>query len=161
MRWNQRVGNLDTVYHLGDFTLGGYKEFKSYLSRLNGDIRFVPGGHDFRWFGYVDRSAASWDGIPPTILPPMQNIEIAQEKYPLVIVLCHYAMRVWDRSHYGSLHLYGHSHGRLHGLGRSMDVGVDCHAFYPIRLDRIIDQLLAIPKHDNPKGTGLAEALNA
>ena len=32
---------------------------------------------------------------------------------PQLVVLCHYAMRVWDRSHYGSWHLYGHSHGNL------------------------------------------------
>jgi calcineurin-like phosphoesterase family protein len=46
------------------------------------------------------------------------------------IVLCHYALRVWNRSNRGSWHLYGHSHGRppevRHSL--SMDVGVDAHA---------------------------------
>jgi hypothetical protein len=26
-------------------------------------------------------------------------------------VLCHYAMRVWNRSHHGAWHLYGHSQG--------------------------------------------------
>ncbi len=29
------------------------------------------------------------------------------------IVICHYAMRVWNRSHHGAWHLYGHSHGNL------------------------------------------------
>jgi hypothetical protein len=29
------------------------------------------------------------------------------------IVLCHYAMRVWNRSHHGAWHLYGHSRGNL------------------------------------------------
>ena len=29
------------------------------------------------------------------------------------IVLCHYAMRVWQKSHYGAWMLYGHSHGTL------------------------------------------------
>lgn len=43
------------------------------------------------------------------------------------IVLCHYAMRVWNKSHRGSWHLYGHSHNSLETevWGRSMDVGVD------------------------------------
>jgi calcineurin-like phosphoesterase family protein len=48
------------------------------------------------------------------------------------IVLCHYALPVWNRSNRGSWHLFGHSHGRLpevpHSL--SMDVGVE-HARLP------------------------------
>ena len=49
------------------------------------------------------------------------------------IVLCHYALRVWNRSHHGSWHLYGHSHGRLpeSPTSLSMDVGVDIHDFRP------------------------------
>jgi hypothetical protein len=41
------------------------------------------------------------------------------------VILCHYGMRVWPASHHGSVHFYGHSHGRLPGYGRSRDVGVD------------------------------------
>lgn len=57
------------------------------------------------------------------------------------IVLCHYALRVWNRSNRGSWHLYGHSNGRLpevpHSL--SMDVGVDTHDFCPWHYDEIAD----------------------
>ena len=50
------------------------------------------------------------------------------------IVLFHYAMRVWNASHYGTWHLYGHSHGDLPDdeTSLSFDVGVDCHNFYPL-----------------------------
>ncbi len=42
------------------------------------------------------------------------------------IVLCHYAMRVSNRSHHGAWHLYGHSHGNLPEgpTSLSMDVGI-------------------------------------
>jgi calcineurin-like phosphoesterase family protein len=63
------------------------------------------------------------------------------KKYPETIILCHYAMRVWDRSHYGSMHLYGHSHGHLPDYGKSMDVGVDCHNYYPISVDHVRERL--------------------
>jgi len=45
------------------------------------------------------------------------------------IVLCHYDLRVWNRSNRGSWHLYGHSHGRLPEVPASLsiDVGVDTH----------------------------------
>ena len=43
------------------------------------------------------------------------------------IVMCHYGMRVWNKSHHGSWMLYGHSHDSMEHetWGRSMDVGVD------------------------------------
>lgn len=56
-------------------------------------------------------------------------------------MLSHYAMRVWNKSHHQSIHLYGHSHGTLPGFGRSMDVGVDTNNLYPYHLDEIIDRM--------------------
>jgi len=63
------------------------------------------------------------------------------------MVLCHYAMRSWPKSHYGAWHLYGHSHGKLPMLGRSMDIGVDTHDFYPYSLDEISCIMNNIPTH--------------
>lgn len=44
----------------------------------------------------------------------------------------HYAYRVWNKSHHGRLHLYGHSHYSLPDDpdALSMDVGVDAAAHY-------------------------------
>jgi hypothetical protein len=55
------------------------------------------------------------------------------------IVLCHYAVRVWNQSSHGAWHLYGHSHGRLpeSEILPSMDVGVDTHDFSPWHFDEI------------------------
>lgn len=147
-RWNKRVGPDDVVYDLGDFTLGMGRDAGKYFSKLNGMIHVIPGGHDYRWTtGLEDRlhSASGWE---VSILPPLFDISIRTSylERPLTIVLCHYAMRVWNKSHYGSLHLYGHSHGTLPGLGRSMDVGVDAHNFYPISLREVMDALQRIPK---------------
>jgi len=61
--------------------------------------------------------------------------DLGDSQHPQVIVLCHYAMRAWDRSHYGSWHLYGHSHGTLPGYGLSFEVAVDCWDFRPVGLD--------------------------
>ena len=133
-RWNEVVKPEDKIYHLGDFTLYGTAMFDSYIDQLNGKILIVPGGHDYRWMQGRGFSNCTM---------PLVSIEMdTKEKYPLVIVLCHYAMRVWDRSHYGSLHLYGHSHGNLPKIDKSMDVGVDCHNFYPISLEYVLEELL-------------------
>jgi calcineurin-like phosphoesterase family protein len=51
------------------------------------------------------------------------------------IVLCHYALRVWNRSNRGSWHLYGRLAEASNSL--SMDVGVDTRDFRPWRFDEI------------------------
>lgn len=133
-RWNAVVGEDDTVYHLGDFTLGGPDEAQRYFRQLNGSIHVLPGSHDSKWFGRQDYFSKS---DPIVHEPPLLTLGFPRKgRKGLVIVLCHYAMRVWPLSHYGSLHLYGHSHGRLPPEGRSMDVGVDVRR-EPFELEEI------------------------
>jgi calcineurin-like phosphoesterase family protein len=50
------------------------------------------------------------------------------------IVLLHYAMRVWNKSHHGAFHCYGHSHHSLPDdpNALSMDVGVDGWDYAPL-----------------------------
>jgi len=132
-RWNEVIKPDDTVYHLGDFTLEGVETFYKFFMQLNGKILIIPGGHDYRW---------TTGEVLCNVSDPLISIELdTGRKFPLVIVLCHYAMRVWDRSHYGSLHLYGHSHGNLEMWPNSMDVGVDCHNYYPVSLDTVLEVL--------------------
>jgi len=140
--WNQSVNPNDIIYHLGDFTLLGKKQAKDYFQHLNGRIHVVPGGHDHRWLGkgtYHSRS-----DHPVVILPPLKTIKVSLPDFgqPQPLVLCHYSLRVWDRSHYGSWHLYGHSHGNLPPLENSLDVGVDCWNYRPVSLDTIASKLV-------------------
>ncbi len=61
------------------------------------------------------------------------------------MVLCHYAMRTWDKGHKGTWMLFGHSHGTLGSYGvdrdvefKTMDVGVDTHPeFRPYHIEEI------------------------
>ena len=45
-RWNERVGQEDTVFHLGDFSARGEEEDQSLLSQLHGRKVLVLGNHD-------------------------------------------------------------------------------------------------------------------
>ena len=45
--WNRTVGDGDRVYYLGDLTYGrGRRPIDFWLSKLNGEIRFIRGNHD-------------------------------------------------------------------------------------------------------------------
>lgn len=136
--WNSVVREQDTVYHLGDFTLEDIHHFTKWASRLNGNIKLLPGSHDHPWL----KDFVVTENIQ-VILPlvSLEFPEIGAGASPQVIVLCHYSLQVWDRSNHGSWHLFGHSHGKLKGIGLSFDVGVDCTEFTPLSLDQIVSKM--------------------
>lgn len=121
--WNAVVKPEDVVYHLGDFCFGKkFDDFHRYFSQLNGSIIFLKGNHDSLAWKNRHAFAESYDAY-------LEEKINSQD-----ITLCHYAMRVWNKCHYGAWHLYGHSHGTLPDdpNSLSLDIGVDCHGFKPV-----------------------------
>lgn len=111
---NDRVGQDDTLYFLGDFCFKGSNSIRSYRDRIIcKDIRFVKGNHDKRG-SIIDVFGHCYDYLEEDLMGTK-------------FCMMHYAMRIWNKSHHGSLQVYGHSHGTLEEkpYGRSMDVGVD------------------------------------
>lgn len=125
-RWNARVAVQDVVYHVGDFAFGDHNE---YLSKLKGHKVLILGNHDHP---KDIKRAKGWQSMHD-----MLTIKINGKD----IVLCHYAMRTWNKRNYGALHFYGHSHGKLPGDTQSTDVGVDCWDFEPVSLEEIMVRL--------------------
>lgn len=125
--WNSRVHPGDLVYHVGDFA---FKNPIPYLDKLHGRIVLILGNHDGK-------------RLKPDIEKRFESVvQYIELKVPLAnppfgtqkITLCHYALRVWNCSHHGAWHLYGHSHGTLPDDPNSLsfDIGVDCWNFYPL-----------------------------
>ena len=144
--WNAVVGWDDEVYHLGDFTLGD--SLSPWIHALQfGTLKIVPGGHDWRWLKKADHNDLWNRNIE--VISPLHSLELPSgEKYPKIVVLCHYPMAAshWDRAHYGSFHFYGHTHGRFYQEGKALDVGVDniyrlYGEFRPILIDDALGYL--------------------
>lgn len=133
--WNTVVAPEDDVWHLGDFAVRNAESAAGYRRRLNGRIHLVWGNHDSEQV----RQAPWWASSQA-----MAEITVDSVR----IVLCHYAMRVWNRSRRGSLHLFGHSHGTLPGDRQSVDVGVDYPAwrYRPVSLREIRRHLQTLPE---------------
>ncbi len=127
-RWNSKVSDSDCVYHLGDVSFGRPEDAKKILNRLNGNIYLIRGNHEQVAENAICRSRFAW-------IKDYHRIKVGEQK----IYLLHYAMRVWNCSHHGSWHLYGHSHGSLPEIptSKSFDVGVDCWNYYPISFDEV------------------------
>jgi len=128
-RWNARVRPTDTVYHLGDFVWDRSGQVaQEILGRLNGKVHLIWGNHDSNQV----RKLEDWTSSQPYL-----EIRDGED----FVVLSHYGHRVWNKGHYGSFHLYGHSHGSLPPQGRSIDVGVSCWDYRPVTLAEVKERL--------------------
>ena len=117
--WNDAVGNSDRVFVLGDLSFGRPVDTVLLMSRLKGQIFLVLGNHDSRKEAARNPYIA-WVREAAFIKAPCGT----------GISLSHFPMLVWNKSHYGSWHLHGHSHGNLKlpaemRGARIFDVGVD------------------------------------
>jgi calcineurin-like phosphoesterase family protein len=111
---NEYVQPKDTMYILGDYCYwrgDNYLErATAYRNRMKCDrIWLIRGNHDL----------PEIDAVFPS--SDLLHIEIDKQS----LVMCHYPMRAWHRSHYGSFHLYGHVHDQFGPWPNALDVSVE------------------------------------
>lgn len=125
--WNEIVTDEDDVYVVGDMFLKNIKKSRWILEQLKGRINLVLGNHDqiaLKLQKTTNRFSTITNRIHLKI--PDENAHRNQQD----IILDHFAGIVWNKCHYGSWQLFGHSHGRLDPKTlspRQMDVGIDVH----------------------------------
>ena len=122
--WNKLIQPNDAVYHLGDFCFGYAGDIHNILNQLNGRIHLIYGNHDREIRNdpkLQERFVWCKDYFELEI--PDKDASRGRQ----LIVLMHYAMRVWNKSHHSSFMLFGHSHGSLADdpYSKSMDIGID------------------------------------
>lgn len=129
----------DRIIHGGDVIFGNkkfiYENCRRFLDRINcKEIHLIRGNHDY-------------PAIEPLFasVQDVMYVKVGNQK----IFVSHYAHAVWDQSHRGRIHLYGHSHATAEeGLDAMMphrksgDIGVDnlsivFGAYRPINIDQI------------------------
>ena len=124
------VGQLqkgDDLYYLGDFSMTkSHGEMEGHMLALaltGANLFFIKGNHDKRDTVKLYQKYGIYLGEQKMINVPDRDARDGLQS----IVLNHYAMRVWDRSHHGTWHLYGHSHHTLPELNDSLsfDVGIN------------------------------------
>lgn len=135
-RWNSKVKRGDHVWILGDVTFLPIDKTNEKLARLNGRKSLVLGNHDrrFRKPGILTQHFEE--------IVDLKEIRIGDQ----FISMCHYPMMSWNKSHYGSFHFHGHSHGWIpyDPAHRRIDVGVDCWDFTPVEYTVLRDKLLSV-----------------
>lgn len=146
-RHNKRVGKKDHVFFVGDFSGSSDEKYlRKIFHALNGQKHLVPGNHDSKqvlnlpWATpvrlQVTLSADAEDSNYPWEQPFKDRRIVKQPGRKFI--LSHFAPLSWDYMYSGSFLLYGHTHGKLPGRGRSIDVGVDSWGYQPITPDEAI-----------------------
>jgi calcineurin-like phosphoesterase family protein len=140
---NSVVMPEDRIWHLGDVLFGNkkyvFENCRGFLNRLKcKEIHLCRGNHDHP---AIESLFASVQDVA--------YIKVGKQK----VFVSHYAHAVWDQSHRGRIHLYGHSHSTAEeGLDAMMpgrksgDIGVDNLAkvfgrYAPIDITQVNDWL--------------------
>jgi calcineurin-like phosphoesterase family protein len=155
--WNAVVRSGDTVYFVGDLSFHDHKNTVWLLSRLNGNIGLILGNHDKKLQSEVLRRFMF---VKDLYTAKVEDPDVDGRSRGIQrIVLCHYAMRVWEAMHYGAWHLYGHSHGSLPDdpHAKTFDVGVDCHGYKPISYTQVKEIMATktftpLDRHEEQRG---------
>ena len=170
---NSTVGIDDELWHLGDWSFGGINQIWEFRKRINcKDIHLIFGNHDEHIEAnrklpnavLTQADKDFWDSDIVTakrLFSSTQYVKILRTGKQ-TLFLSHYAHRVWDKSHHGRIHLYGHSHNSLEQQewGKSMDVGIDATfarfgIYRPFSLTEILEIMdkrkVEIVDHHNSK----------
>lgn len=111
--WNSVVGENDLVFYLGDFSFKDRGSGKWFRDQLNGKIHFIMGNHDrMRIVGHLGFDKIYGDDTALGGATIEIKDDDANRGYQ-TIVLCHYPILSWNKSHHGSWHIHGHCHQSL------------------------------------------------
>jgi len=154
-RWNQTVGDDDTVWVLGDLALGSINHGMAIIGSLRGRKLLLAGNHDRCWYGH-GRRAKGW----AERYLDAGFAEVHQGTVPLVVGgtevdANHFPYRgdSHDQDRYlehrpvdhGGWLLHGHVHESWGQQGRMINVGVDVCDYRPISEQAIADVMAAGP----------------
>lgn len=143
--FNKYVEKDDILIHLGDWSFGGKENIWNFRKQLNvNEIHLCLGNHDHHiknniklqnCFHSVRGGLVSIEESTSDYDEPCKAKELFQTVKQVIefefknynFFCSHYKHAIWNGSHQGFIHLYGHSHASAEDfiIGKSMDVGID------------------------------------
>ena len=141
---NSRVGEDDILFHLGDWSFGGFEKIQEFRDRIVcNNIHLILGNHDH----HIEKDR---DGIRELFSSVNYYLDLevydsnfgkfTQDRF----ILMHYPIASWIDMNKGSIHLHGHVHLPKHqriAEGKAMDVGMDGNDMKPYLMDDVVRKL--------------------
>lgn len=143
---NSKVKANDVLYIIGDLAMtNDQKKVEDVMSKVVcKNIILILGNHDLKnkKICRIQQLSAVHD-----------YIELQYNG--MHFVLCHYPFATWNRSHYGSMNIHGHSHGSYPSSNQQLDVGLDTNNMNIYSIDEAIEKMKSLPSykikhHDKP-----------
>ena len=133
---NSAVGQDDILFHLGDWSFGGFEMIEQFRNRINcRNIHIILGNHDH----HIERDREGIRGLFTSVNQYLE-LEVKGKDWEQNYVLMHYPIISWNKMNDGVIHLHGHVHlsaDRRIGKGKTMDVGVDGNGLNPLHTSDI------------------------
>ena len=139
---NASVGQDDILFHLGDWSFGGFESIRQFRDRLVcKNIHLILGNHD----QHIARNKDDVQEIFSSVHNMLDLIVKWNVGTPTQdeakFMLMHFPIASWDNLARGVIHLHGHVHLPKHrriGPGKMMDVGVDGNGLEPIDMKEVL-----------------------
>ena len=140
---NSVVGEDDTLFHLGDWSFGGYDNIEEFRNRIVcKNVHLILGNHDH----HIERNKGDIQRLFSSV---NQYLRLQVSVYPetklyagdVDLVMMHYPIASWHNMNDGVIHLHGHVHlppDKKLSQGKAMDVGVDGNNLMPYSLGQIM-----------------------
>lgn len=165
---NSVVGENDILFHLGDWSFGGFDQIEKFRSQIVcKNIHLVLGNHDHHIERNTDGIQSLFSSVSHFIPYLLVKREIPNSKGMMErfgFCIFHYPIASWIDMNLGIIHLHGHVHLPKHlklGQGRSLDVGMDGNDMKPYSLDEVMRLVknqpirkLELPKDHHEKRLG-------
>lgn len=138
---NEVVGQDDILFHLGDWSFGGFESIEQFRNQIIcKNVHIVTGNHDH----HIENNRGDCQKLFSSVNKYVElNVKwpVGPEMHEANFVLMHFPIASWNNMARGAIHLHGHVHFnpnvRLQE-GKMMDVGCDGNMLYPIGMGEVL-----------------------
>ena len=139
---NEKVGQDDILFHLGDWSFGGFEQIELFRNQIVcKNVHIITGNHDH----HIENNKEGIQSLFSSVNKYLNLVVKYNVGTPLMgdarFALMHFPIASWDNMARGAIHLHGHVHfeaDKRIGMGKMMDVGVDGNGLYPIEMSEVL-----------------------
>jgi len=139
---NEKVGHDDILFHLGDWSFGGFEQIELFRNQIVcQNVHIITGNHDH----HIENNKEGCQSLFSSVNKYLNLVVKWNVGTPLMgeqrFALMHFPIASWDNMARGAIHLHGHVHfeaDKRIGVGKMMDVGCDGNELYPIEMGEVL-----------------------